>query len=155
MPKTSVGFVLVLIIITIIGVWTLMKLDPKRHSIEIYEANILALFWKKMDVKISTGPTNTWTNTWVGIVTGSGTKVWTWLTSSWALEDNEKKMVKERWLTIRPDIITNADGSISYLYNWKVYNKDELQEQLKKEVKAETDKKTKDYLNKIYMNNLK
>ncbi len=154
MPKTSVWFVSLLIVITLCWIWIMMKIDPKTHSIENYKANVLAVFWIKVERKVVTWNTPLWVNgkTWTWISNSWVlNNTWSWIIGSWAIDEKEEILVKEKWLTIRPDLITNADWSISYMYNWKVYTKDELQIQLKLEVKNEVHKKTKDYLNKIYI----
>lgn len=155
-PKTSITFVLILIVITVWWIWIMMKIDPENHNLENYKTNVLSLLWKKPKEVVSSWSlsTNTWSNntdTWV--VNNSSWTVmdWTWSTQSWLTEEKEEILIREKWLTISPDIIKNEDWSISYLYNWKVYTKDELQEQLRIEVKIEEKRKTKDYLNKVYI----
>lgn len=158
-PKTSITFVWLLILITIWLIGIMMKIDPKNHSIDNYKANILWLLGKEQPVKIATWGltvinTNTWvsiTDTWVIDPTWTWATSWTWETASWSTDDKEKILIREKWLTISPDIITNQDWSISYLYKWNVFTKDELQEQLRLEVKIEINRKTKDYLNKTYI----
>ncbi|NDK08559.1 hypothetical protein EOM39_04960 [Candidatus Gracilibacteria bacterium] len=158
-PKTSITFVGLLILITIGGIGIMMKIDPKNHSIDNYKANILGLLGKEQPVKIATGGlTVINTNTGVSITdtgvidpTGTGATSGTGETASGSTDDKEEILIREKWLTISPDIITNQDGSISYLYKGNVFTKDELQEQLRQEVKIEINRKTKDYLNKIYI----
>lgn len=160
-PKTSITFVLLLIVITVGWIWIMMKIDPKNHNLDNYKANILALMWKEVPVKTTwitnnnswAISSNTWiTDTWSQDITWSWTiNTWSGETSSWSIDDKEEILIREKWLTISPDIITNQDWSISYLYKWKVYTKEELQEQLRLEVKIEINRKTKDYLNKVYI----
>lgn len=173
-PKTRLWFVSALIIFAVTGVWIMMKIDPENHSIDNYKANIFAVIWKKEEVKEN--PVwwkNTWvqnSETWVMVNTWTSTEIstgitenvntWstsetaTWTienTSSWALQEKEETMIKEKWLTIQPEIIPNPDGTLTYIYKWKSFTKEWLQEELRKEVELEIDKKTKDHLNKIYI----
>ncbi len=104
----------------------------------------------------STWVTNTWvineqTSTWVTNTWVINEQTSTWVTNTWIIE--EETLIKEKWLTVKPDIIVKEDGSTEYMYKWQTFSKEWLQEELKKDVKAEIDKKTKDYLNKLYIEN--
>ena len=174
-PRTRTWFVVVSTVITLSIVAIMMKIDPKNQSIDNYKANLLSLLWQKTNTiivdtppqvlneniwEIET-PTQTWTTgTWIveeQTQTGT-TSTWiieeqtqTWITSTWVIE--EENLIKEKWLTVKPDIIITEDGSTEYMYKWQSFSKEALQEELKKDVKAEIDKKTKDYLNKLYIEN--
>lgn len=107
------------------------------------------------------------TNSWSidEITDSSWTTIWTWETSSWTTEKNlteswseiqenteELEMLKEKWVTIKADIIILPNWDKVYSYKWNTYNKDWLQEILKKEVDEEISKKTKEYLSELYLN---
>ena len=178
MPKTRTWFVVSSILVTVFVVILMMKIDPENQSLGNYKASLLSLVWPKTNPKIVEtwivntppqdlnkniweieAPIQTWsTSTW--IIDG---QTQTWITSTWTIENQtgatntwvieEENLIKEKWLTVKPDIIVKEDGSTEYMYKWQSFSKELLQEELKKDVKAEIDKKTKDYLNKIYIEN--
>jgi hypothetical protein len=153
LPKTRVWFVISIILISVVGVSILMKIDPKNHSIENYKANVLSIIWKKDKVLIDNVwviDPNAWVidpNAWV-----IDPNAWVVDPNAWVVNENNDSIIKEKWLTITPEIVTNEDSSIGYIYKWTTYSKEELQKVIKNEVKEEISKKTKDYLNKMYIN---
>lgn len=208
--KTSIWFVLGLILITVMTVLVMMKIDPENQSIENYKANIISIFWKKdksdilpppvesvpvvppvsnsmwdptlepvnepisepiipldsapvqepvvvppvsepVQEPVVTPPANT--SAQESIIPPANTSVNS-ETNTWvAVNPNENQMITEKWLSVNPEVVVQADWSTLYIYKWKSYTKEQLQEELKKEVQVEINKKTKDYLNKIYINN--
>lgn len=207
--KTSIWFVLGLILITVLTVLVMMKIDPENQSIENYKANIISIFWKKEESKVLPPPVESlpvippidnpmWdptlepvnepisepsipldsasiqetvvvppvstpaqepvvppasTLTQESVVPPANTSVTpdvnTWVT----VNPNENQMITEKWLSVNPEVVVQADWTTLYIYKWKSYTKEQLQEELKKEVQVEINQKTKDYLNKVYINN--
>ncbi|MFA5917427.1 MAG: hypothetical protein WC850_04300 [Candidatus Gracilibacteria bacterium] len=179
-PRTSTGFVVISIVVTISIVALMMQLDPENQSLDNYKASLLSLIGPKTNTKIvNTGIVNTPPQvlnenigeTEIPTQTGStGTGIveeqtQTGITSTGAIENTtqtgvtntgvieEENLIKEKWLTVKPDIIVKEDGSTEYMYKGQSFSKESLQEELKKDVKAEIDKKTNDYLSKHYINN--
>jgi hypothetical protein len=179
-PRTSTWFVVISIVVTISIVALMMQLDPENQSLDNYKASLLSLIWPKTNTKIVNTwivntppqvlneniweteiPTQTWstgtwiveeqTQTWITSTWAIENTTQTWVTNTWVIE--EENLIKEKWLTVKPDIIVKEDGSTEYMYKWQSFSKESLQEELKKDVKAEIDKKTNDYLSKHYINN--
>lgn len=208
--KTSIWFVLGLILVTVLSILVMMKIDPKNHSIENYKSNIISIFWKKDESKVLPPPAESlpvvppvsnpiWepiidpvnetisepnipldsapvqepvvvppvsapaqepvvappanTPAQESVVSPTNTSV-TPDTNTWVtVNQNENQMITEKWLSVNPEVVVQADWSILYIYKWKSYTKEALQEELKKEVQVEINQKTKDYLNKVYINN--
>lgn len=179
-PKTRSWFVVASVVVTMFIVALMMKLDPENQSLDNYKASLLSLIWQKNNTKIvdtwivntppqdlneniweietpiQTWSTNIWivveqTNTWITNTWAIENNTQTWITNTWVVE--EETLIKEKWLTVKPDIIVKEDWSTEYIYKWQSFSKESLQEELKKDVKAEIDKKTNDYLSKHYLNN--
>ncbi len=146
-------------------IWKEVSIDLTNN----WAWNVPAQTW--VTTTLITDNTQTWvTSTWII----EGTQTWaistwiildtqTWAISTWTTEntqklvtstwviEEEKFLIKEKWLKINPATFIRQDGSREYFYKWKSFSKEQLQDELRNEVKIEIDKKTKEYLNKLYI----
>lgn len=91
--------------------------------------------WIITDNNVSNEPTS---NSWV-VIDISATPLDNW------------DLIKEKWITVKPDIIVLPNWDKVYSYKWNTYSKEWLQEIIKNEVQVEIDKKIKNHLSEIYL----
>ncbi|MDD3303035.1 MAG: hypothetical protein PHN31_05760 [Candidatus Gracilibacteria bacterium] len=168
LPKTNFAFIITLLVITTGIVTFLMSIDPKNHSLENYKTSLLNIATKVQTIVSNTGKdnpddkggNNNSTITGVTIVennTNNNNNVVDNSTggvnviATGTITGVPEGLIKEKWFKVEADVINMPDGTKQYIYKGNTYTKDELQEQVKVELKTEIKNKTNEYLTKTYL----
>lgn len=147
LPKTSVWFLIIIILLTATWVYWLFTFFPEKHNIENYKNTIMWLFWDKKEV-VNTIIDNEKQNEIIDVEKNNENSQEIIIDIEEQNNNAEKKELVKDWFHINYEL-ENVNWVETIKYKWQIYESNEdFQESLKNELEKLKKEKLSDFFKK-------